>query len=200
MLRGFSASLAAVFTCSQHVRAFTLPHLNCCSVLIYILTLWIRLHTLWNIFWNICTRSSLLFGHAGLLRYSSSNTSSHVRLLLAMLFLHGSLGPNPWLFYFLHVHLARVSSTTSNDFNANFSLRITVADPSMESAQFWRRRLQERTSLSGEKKTPSSGTHTGFSSPSPTHKRDVQYSVDVLVCGTSTVLVTSGYHAVTYNI
>ena len=32
-----------------------------------------------------------------------------VGLLLVMFFCHGSLGPNPWLFFFLHVHLARVS-------------------------------------------------------------------------------------------
>ena len=62
-----------------------------------------------------------------------SNASSLVRLLLAMLIYHGSLGPNPWLF--LHGHLARVSSTTSNDFDAN-SLRVTVVDPSTEPAQF----------------------------------------------------------------
>ena len=56
-----------------------------------------------------------------------------VRLPVAMLFCHGSLGPNHWLFSawvlgsqsFPHVLLARVSSTTSNDFNANFSFRIT---------------------------------------------------------------------------
>ena len=45
-------------------------------------------------------------------------------------------GSQPWLFLLLHVHLARVSSTTSNDFNANFSLRITAFDPSMEPGQF----------------------------------------------------------------
>ena len=34
---------------------------------------------------------------------------SCVCLLLAMLLFHGFLGPNPWLFYFLHGHLVRVS-------------------------------------------------------------------------------------------
>ena len=51
-------------------------------------------------------------------------------LLLAVgtaLLVHGFSGPNPWLFYFLHGHWARVSSTKSNDFNANFSFGISAA-------------------------------------------------------------------------
>ena len=46
------------------------------------------------------------------------------------------LGSLPWLFLFLHGHWARVSSTKSNDFNANFSFGITAAVHSMEPAQF----------------------------------------------------------------
>ena len=37
-----------------------------------------------------------------------------------------------------------------------------------------------------------------WKSPSSTHNKNVHYSADVLICGTSTVLITSGYHAVTY--
>ena len=46
------------------------------------------------------------------------------------------LGSLPWLFHFLHGRLARVSSTKSNDFNANFSFGITAAVHSKEPAQF----------------------------------------------------------------
>ena len=78
-----------------------------------------------------------------------------------MLFFDGFLGPgpwlvslwvlgsNPWLFYFRHGLLVRgssnllltpwmfiVSSTTSSDFNTNFSFRITAAVQSMETTQF----------------------------------------------------------------
>ena len=42
-----------------------------------------------------------------------------------MLLFHGFSGPNPWL-------LARVPSTKSNDFNANFSFGIIDAVHSME--------------------------------------------------------------------
>ena len=70
-----------------------------------------------------------LFCHTGLLR-------ELFRLLLAMLLFHGFLSPNPWLFYFLHGHLARVSFTQFNDFNANFSFGITAVVHSMEPAQF----------------------------------------------------------------
>ena len=178
MLRGFSASLAAVFTCSQHVWAFTLPHLkhvtcsryapscsgpgasasHCCSAgtlgldraCIRPRPSWTSgsdSRALWNILWNICSHFSFsLLGHTGLLWHSSLPQQHFilVRLLLALLlshgqpclFLHGSLGPNLRLFFFPHVLLARVSSTTSNDFNANFSPRITTVDPSMEPAQF----------------------------------------------------------------
>ena len=53
---------------------------------------------------------------------------------LPWLFVHGFSGPNPWLFYFLHGHLSRVSSIKSNDFNANFSFGIIAAVQSIETS------------------------------------------------------------------
>ena len=100
-------------------------HLRCCSIS-----------------WNICTHLLAAWSHwfaSWPLRYQSLNLL--IRLLLAVLFsswvlgsqpwlfCHCFSGPNPWLFYFLG-HLARVSSTTPNDFNANFSFRITTVDSS----------------------------------------------------------------------
>ena len=88
---------------------------------------WLKIRTImfWtlrccDISWNICTRS--LLGHTGCFVNSLYLLSKVlVRLLLAMLFLHGSWGPTPWLFshgfsgpnlwlfHFLHGRLARVS-------------------------------------------------------------------------------------------
>ena len=71
---------------------------------------------LWNILLNISlSRCSVTLGCSGTLHHLQQHFIL-VRLRLDMLFCRGSWGPNPWLFCFLHVHLARVSSTTSNDF------------------------------------------------------------------------------------
>ena len=99
-----------------------------------------------SLFWNICTRFSFsLLGHAGLLWDAQQH---FVRLLLAMFFSHGCLGPGPWqvslwvlgyqhpavFFFFTAIWrvfhptfcsppgCVVVSSTTSSDFNINFSL------------------------------------------------------------------------------
>ena len=105
----------------------------------------IHILTLWNIFWNIYTHSSRCFVSAVTLSCSVNSlclpavgTALLSRVLgsLHRLFVNGFSGPNPWLFYFLHGHLARVSSTKSNDFNANFSFGITAAVHSIEPARF----------------------------------------------------------------
>ena len=106
----------------------------------------IHILTLWNIFWNICTHSSRCFVSAVTLScfvnslclpaVGTALLCSRVLGSLPWLFVDGFSGPNPWLFYFLHGHLARVSSTKSNNFNANFSFGITAAVHSMEPAQF----------------------------------------------------------------
>ena len=80
----------------------------------------IHLLTLWNIFWNICTR----FSNRGLVSlvcfWNSQQHFVHLLLamlfsclLLALLFFTGSRVPVPGWFlcgYFLHGHQARVSS------------------------------------------------------------------------------------------
>ena len=70
-----------------------------------------------NIFWNIFTHSFSRCYVSAVLSHWVASRTLHVCLLLAMLLFHGFSGPNPWLFYFLHGHFARVSSTKSNDFN-----------------------------------------------------------------------------------
>ena len=103
---------------------------------------------LWNIFWNICTRFSFsLLGHTGLLWHSSlpSATLHTCPPAAGYALLSWVLGsqpdyffmvpwvPIPGCFFFLHVHSARVSSTTSNEFKANLSLNRKNAKECVES-------------------------------------------------------------------
>ena len=85
----------------------------------------IHIPTLWNIFWNICTHSSCCFVSAVTLScfvnslclpaVGTALLCSGVLGSLPWLFVNGFSGPNPWLFYFLHGHLARVSSTSPSE-------------------------------------------------------------------------------------
>ena len=93
----------------------------------------IHVLTLWNILWNICTHSSRCFVSAVTLScfvnslclpaVGTALLCSRVLGSLPWLFVNGFSGSNPWLFYFLHGHLARVSSTKSNDFRCPLLLR-----------------------------------------------------------------------------
>ena len=113
---------------------------------------WLKIRTImfWtlrccDISWNTCTRS--LLGHTGLLRELFvpgcwlCSFFMGPGVPLAGCLLTGPWVPIPGCFTFFtavwHLfHSTFCSSTTFIDFNVNFSFRITVADQSIESAQF----------------------------------------------------------------
>ena len=108
----------------------------------------IHILTLWNIFWNICTASlccSVTLGCSGTLHFLQQHFIN-VRLLLAMLFLDGSLGPNPGFFFmgpwvpipgcfsFLLTSIWHVFHPLL--FQRQLLPQNKAVDPSMEPAQF----------------------------------------------------------------
>ena len=147
-----------------------------------------------SISWNICTHSSRCL--VTLVCFVTSSVpiteGTYPPAVGYAPFFIGSLGPNPGCFvmvsrvpipgcfYFLHGHVARVSSTTSNDFDANFSFRITAIDSSMN---------QLSSDVTGFKNTQASRDNrsrhfprtTGMSTTLPMYK----------ICCTSTMLMTS---------
>ena len=227
MLRGFSASLAAVFTYSQHVSAFTLPHLkhvtcsryapscsgprasasHCCSAgtlgfdraSIRPRPSWTSggdsrasPDPLWNIFWNICTRFSLLPVHTGLLWHSSlpSATLRHLSSCcwLRSLFM-GPGVPIPGCFslftriwHVFHPPHPMISMPTS-------------PPESQWPIHPWNQLTSDVTGFRNAQASRENRNHHF-----PRTAGIVHNSVEVLICGTSTMLMTSGYHAVTYNI
>ena len=100
----------------------------------------IHILTLWNIFWNICTAflcCSVTLCCSGTLHFLQQHLIN-VRLLLAMLFLAGSLDSQPWLssLWVLGSQSLAVSLSYSRPFgtcfihyyfNANFSLRTKLS-------------------------------------------------------------------------
>ena len=198
MLRGFPASPARVFTCSQHVRAFTLSHLK---------------HVTCSRYAPSCSRPCASASHcsapAAAFVTTLRNTLSLVRLLLPMLFLHGSLGPNTGCFFMgpglpipgcfpfftsiwhmFHPPHPMISMSTSPSESRlpihpwnQLSSDVTGFRNTQASRENRNHHLQEHI--------PASHHHL------PRTTRNVHHSVDVLICGTSTALMTSGYHAAT---